>query len=145
MQQPFFLIQGRTVTHDIERAIQDQLFSTPLQMYLCQRWTSDAFNSIDWESYFSVYSQYPRSRKFFYQFGWKKLLTGKRLHSRESRYDDRCPNCCCPDETDDHVFQCNSDDCIRWRAALTQCINDTLTPFFNPDLLDMVNLGFIFC
>ena len=105
-------IQGRTVTRDIERSIQETLFLGPLRSYLCNRfnWSTEIFDTIEWEPFSQVYSHFPRSRKFFYQFGWKKLPTGARLHSRESQYDDRCPSCKCADESDDHLFRCSHAD-----------------------------------
>ena len=105
-------INGRTITGDISTAIQHSLFAPKLQEYQCSRfgWSVLLHNTIDWEIFSQVYSSYPRSRKFFYQFGWKKLPVGRRLHSRESRFDDRCPVCLQPDKSDDHLFQCLHQD-----------------------------------
>ena len=136
-------MDGKTVTRDIERTIQEKLFFTPLQDYMCDRfnWSINTFESIDWGIFSRVYSQFPRSRKFFYQFGWKKLPTGARLNARESRFDDRCPSCLCPDESVDHVFRCNHADRRQWRKTLIQGIRTRLSTYLDPDLLDIICIG----
>ena len=136
-------VDGRTITRDIERTIQEKLFLTPLQSYMCNRfnWSNKTFESIDWGAFSQVYSQFTRSRKFFYQFGWKKLPTGARLYSRESRFDDRCPSCQCPDESDDHIFRCNHVDRRKWRYTLIQGIRTKLSVYLDPELLDMICIG----
>ena len=93
VSQVLLHIDGRTVTRDIEGSVRDALFLDPLCAYFCKRfkWSSETWQAIDWDAYSTAYSPYPRNRKFFYQFGWKKLPCGGRLHSRESRFDDRCP------------------------------------------------------
>lgn len=136
-------IGGRTVTHNIEAAVRDQLFLGPLRSYYCARfrWSAEIYDSIDWDAYAMAYSHHSRSRKFFHQFGWKKLPCGGRIHARESRFDDRCPSCLQPDESDDHLFQCLHSDRRQWRKAFITGIVDHLTPFFDPNLLDMIRLG----
>ena len=136
-------IDGSTITRNIERSVQEKLFLGPLRSYLCNRfqWSNETFDSIDWESFSQVYSHFPRSRKFFYQFGWKKLPTGARLHSREARYDDRCPSCYCADESDDHLFRCTHQDRRQWRISLIKGIRDKFSTFFDPELLDMLCIG----
>ena len=136
-------IEGRTVTRDIERSIQETVFLSPLRSYICNRfnWSTEIFDTIEWEPFSQVYSHFPRSRKFFYQFGWKKLPTGARLHSRESQYDDRCPLCECADESDDHLFRCSHADRKQWRESLVKGIHDKLSTFLDPEQLDMLCLG----
>ena len=138
-----FHINGRTITREIESGIRDQLFLAPLREYFCKRfqWSSATWQTIDWDAYSKSYSSYPRSRKFFSQFGWKKLPCGGRLHSREARFDDRCPSCLQPDESDDHLFQCLHTDRQQWRAAFLRGITDHLTAFLDPELIDMIRLG----
>lgn len=136
-------IAGRTVTRDIESAVRNQLFLDPLRSYFCTRfhWSLDTYESINWDAYSMAYSPYPRSRKFFHQFGWKKLPCGGRLHARESRFDDRCPSCLQPEESDDHVFQCLHVDRRQWRQAFITGLLNHLTPILHPDLLDLIRLG----
>jgi exonuclease III len=136
-------IGGRTVTRDLERAVLDKFFLRPLRLYYCDRfsWSREVFDSIDWDLFSSVYSSYPRSRKFFYQFGWKKLPCGARLHRRSARFDDRCPLCWQPQEDDDHLVQCRHHNRRLWRAAFIQGIMTKLSPFLDPELLDMIRIG----
>lgn len=96
--EPTSLVLLHTVTHNIEAAVRDKLFLTPLGSYYCTRfqWSSATYESINWDAYAMAYSAHPRSRKFFYQFGWKKLPCGGRLHAREPRFADRCPFCLQP-------------------------------------------------
>ena len=96
-----FNIRRRTITREIKKLIQEKLFLHKLQTYTCTRlcWTKLTFESVDWDTMYSqVYSHYPQSRKFFYQFGWKNLPTGRRLHCRKPRFNDRCPSCGCDNE-----------------------------------------------
>ena len=136
-------INGRTITGDIETAVRHQQLLPSLQTYLCNRfnWTDETFDSIDWASHAMVYEKYHRSRKFFVQFGWKKLPCGRRLHARESRFDDRCPCCLAPDETDDHLVQCEHIDRKHWRSSFLHGIRKKLSQFLDPELLDMIILG----
>ena len=88
-----------------------------------------------------IYSKYARSRKFFRQFGCKKRPCGGRLHARESRFDDRCPCCFCPDETDDHLLQCNHKDRQSWRKLFL--LEKNLSVFFWPRVAGNDSAGFI--
>ena len=132
-------INGRTITGDIPSAIQNCLFAA----YFCNRfgWSPSTHDNVNWEAFSQVYSNYPRSRKFFNQFGWKKLPVGQRLHSREAWFDDRCPSCLFHGESDDHVFQCPHADHRQWRVAFLSGIHDKLPHFLDPELLDMIHLG----
>ena len=61
-------IEQRTITREIERSVQEELFLRKLRIYTCDRfgWTESTFESVDWDMYSQVYSHYPRFRKFFY-------------------------------------------------------------------------------
>jgi exonuclease III len=136
-------IEGRTVTRDLEQAIQNRLFARPLRNYFCDRfqWTRETHESIDWPLFSGVYSAYPRSRKFFYQFSWKRLPCGARLHRRSTRYDDRCPLCFAPQESDDHLVQCPHQHRTQWRTSFFDGLEKHLSPFLDPELFDMICLG----
>ena len=138
-----FCIDGRAVTRDYAAAIESRLHLPPLRIYLCQRfhWTPEIFSSIDWTSFSSAYSSFPRTRTFFYKFGWKKLPCGERLHRREGRYDDRCPCCLQPNETDDHIFQCLHPSRRHWRLEFLQLLRSKFSPFLDPELLDLIVFG----
>ena len=136
-------IGGRAVTRAIETAVRNKFFLQPLLSFYNTRfqWSPTTQANIDWDAYSTAYSSYPRSRKFFYQFGWKKLPCGGRLHFRQPSYDDRCPSCHQPDESDDHLFQCRHSDRLQWRKHFLRGILAKLTPLLDPDLLDMIRLG----
>ena len=136
-------IGGCTITSDVESAVRNQRFLPKLREYLCRRfqWSKQTFNSIAWDDFSIAYSKYPRSRKFFMQFGWKKLPCGGRLHARESRFDDRCPCCFCPEETDDHLLQCNHVERKSWRKSFLLGLEKKLSSFLDPELLVMIRLG----
>ena len=66
-----FVINGRTITGDIETAVRNQRLFPSLQGYLCNHFNStvETFDSIDWACHSMVYVKKYRSRKFFVQSG----------------------------------------------------------------------------
>jgi hypothetical protein len=70
------------------------------------------------------------------------LPTGKVLNNRESRYDDRCPACSGPHESNNHLIQCPSISRQRWRAATTSSLRKRLLHNqTNPVLIDIMMAG----
>ena len=136
-------IASTTVTRRLEHTITTSAHIEPLRKYLCSRfsWTHTTFWNIDWPSFNSVYSKYPRAQTFFTKFGWKKLPVGKRLHSREKRYNDRCPDCLLPAETDDHLVQCHHPSRHQWRTEFFVRLSTTFGSFLDPELLALIRIG----
>ncbi len=68
-------------------------------------WPEPLTDSVDWNGFgVAYYKTCFKQRKFVFKFCWSLLPTGKVLHKRESRFDDRCPACSEPHESNDHLF-----------------------------------------
>jgi hypothetical protein len=72
----------------------------------------------------------------------KLLPTGKTLHRQESRYDDRCPACSSPQESNNHMFQCPDISRQRWQSSTSSALwqppkNDGT----NPVLVEIMMAG----
>ena len=131
------------VTRDLEQAIQERFFSSSLRQWYCKHfsWSLNTYELIDWDLFSGVYSSYSCSRKFFYQVGWKKLPVGYRLHQWNASFDDTCPLCWQPHETDVHLVQCRHHNRQEWRSGFLRGLTTKLAPFLDPELLDMIRIG----
>jgi hypothetical protein len=72
----------------------------------------------------------------------KLLPTGKTLHRRESRFDNRYPACSSPQESNDHMFQCPDIRHQRWRSSTTSSLRQRVeNNGTNPVLVDIMMAG----
>jgi hypothetical protein len=72
----------------------------------------------------------------------KLLPTGKTFHRRESRFDDRCPACSSPQESNDHLAQCPDISRQRWRSSTTSSLRQRLeNSGTNPVLVGIMMAG----
>ncbi len=113
-------IDGITVTRRLESTIRTSTAPLPsLITYYLERlhWDQFTFKSVDWATFGSVYVQ-SKQRNFITKFCFYTLPTGDHLHPRNSSYDNRCPTCHTPNETDDHLLQCPSQARSVWRSDL---------------------------
>jgi hypothetical protein len=148
---PFFpeskvqlLLSGTSVTRNISGAIRRHQGYRTLVPYMLERfgWTVDVTASVDWGGFAAAYKSSFQHRKFIFKFCMSLLPTGKTLHRRESRFDDRCPACSSPQESNDHLFQCQDISRQRWRSATTSDIRKRLeTNSTNPVLVDIMMAG----
>jgi hypothetical protein len=105
-------------------------------------WTDNITASVDWDGFAAAYKSSFQQRKFVCKFCTKLLPTGKILHQRESRFDDRCPACSSPQESNDHLFQCPDISCQRWRSSTTSSLRQRLENHgTNPVLVDIMMAG----
>jgi hypothetical protein len=69
----------------------------------------------------------------------KLLPTGKTLHRRKSRFDDRCPACSSHQESNDHLFQCPDISRQCWQSSTTSSLRQRLeNNAINPVLVDIM-------
>jgi hypothetical protein len=110
------LLSGPSVTRNLSGAICKHQGFRNLVPYMLERfgWTADIANSVDWDGFAAAYKSSFSQRKFVFKFCMKLLPTGKTLHQRESRFDDHCPACSLPQESNDHLFQCPDINHQRW-------------------------------
>jgi hypothetical protein len=72
----------------------------------------------------------------------KLLSTGKTLHWQESRFNDRCPACSSPQESNDHLFQCQNISRQRWQSSTTSALQQPLeNDGTNPVQVDIMMAG----
>jgi hypothetical protein len=137
-------IDGTTVTRRLETTIRTKARLPALIVYYCDRlhWDQRSFYAVDWETFGGVYQKI-KQRNFITKFCFSTLPTGDRLHRRDSVYDNRCPTCHSPDETDDHLLQCLSPARRAWRSDLLQALLKPIESFLDPVLLDIIQEGLL--
>ena len=70
-------------------------------------WSPSQYQKIDWEIFTPAYCQQAnKNLKWMNKFCMQKLPVGERIHSRESKYKERCCSCYANCETDNHLLQC---------------------------------------
>jgi hypothetical protein len=103
---------------------------------------ADVTASVDWDGFAAAYKSSFQQRKFVFKFCMKLLPTGKTLHRRESRFDNRCPACSSPEESNDHMFQCSGIRRQRWQSSTTSSLQQQLeNNGTNPVLVDIMMAG----
>jgi hypothetical protein len=122
------LIGGTSVTRNLQGAIRKHQSYQQLIPYMHERfgWTKSTTQLIDWDRFAAAYKTCFKQRTFVFKFCMGLLPTGKTVHRRESRFDDRCPACSSPQESNSHLFQCPSLSRQRWRAATTSTLRKQL-------------------
>ena len=117
-----------------------------LKAYYQQRlgWDHRTFQTVDdWDLFGRVFPKMHKRRNFLTKFCCYNLPTGDRLHRRHTSYDDCCPTCHAPDETDDHILQCPSPPCHAWRSDLLDTLLKPLDKFVDSVLLDILREGLL--
>ncbi len=138
------LLSGTSVTRNLSGAIRKHQGYRNLVPYMLEQygWTDDVIASVDWDGFAAAYKSSFQQRKFVFKFCMKLLPTGKTLHRRESRFDDRCPACSSPQESNDHLFQCPDISRQRWRSSTTSSLRQRLENHgTNPVLVDIMMAG----
>jgi hypothetical protein len=140
-----FSINGIAVTRRLETTIRTHARLPALRTYYNDslKWDDRTFDAIDWDVFGGVYSKMRKRRNFITKFCTYHLPTGDRLNRRDPRYDDRCPTCHSPSETDDHILQCPSPARRAWRSDLVKTLLDPLSSFLDPVLLDILREGLL--
>jgi hypothetical protein len=142
-----FSINGIAATRPLETTIRTHARLPALITYYkdCLKWDNHTFHAVD--VFGGVYSKMQKRRNFITKFCTYHLPTGDRLNRRDSCYDDRCPTCHSPSETDDHILQCPSPACRAWCSDLIKTLLDPLSSFLDPVLLDILREGLLqfFC
>ena len=138
-------INGTAVTRRLETTIRTHARLPSLILYYKDRlnWDDRTFHAVDWDVFGGVYSKMRKRRNFITKFCTYHLPTGDRLHQRDPKYDDRCPTCHSPTETDDHILQCPSPARRAWRSDLIKTLLDPLSSFLDPVLLDILREGLL--
>ena len=99
--------QGMTLTRNLKKNVRELIQLQDLKAYYCRRfeWTSDIFETIDWEIFSPVYNrQAKQGLQFANKYGIKNLPTGERMRRRCGNEDERCCSYGQRIETDDHLF-----------------------------------------
>jgi hypothetical protein len=138
------LLSGTSVTRNLSGAIRKHQGYCNLVPYMLERygWTDAVTASVDWDGFAAAYKSSFQQRKFVFKFCTKLLPTGKTLHRRKSRFNDRCPACSSPQESNDHLFQCPDISCQRWRSSTTSSLRQRLENHgTNPVLVDIMMAG----
>jgi hypothetical protein len=132
------LLSGTFVTRNLSGAIRKHQGYHNLVPYMFEPygWTAVVTASLDWDGFAAAYKSSFQQQKFEFKFCMKLLPTGKTLHRRESRFDNRFPACSSPLESNDHMFQCP--DISRQRWSLQQRLENHDT---NPVLVDTMMAG----
>jgi hypothetical protein len=109
-------IDGTTVTRRLETTLRTKARLPALLDYYQDRlkWDQCTFHAVDWEVFGGIYPKMQHRRNCLTKFYYYTLPTGEQLDCRESSYDDRCPTCHAPDESDDHLLQCHSPAHRAW-------------------------------
>jgi hypothetical protein len=138
------LLGGTSVTHNLQGAIRKHQGYQQLVPYMHKRfgWTEAITQSVDWDGFSAAYKTCFKQRKFVFKFCMGLLPTGKTVHRQESRFDDCCPACLSPQESNSHLFQCPSLSRQGWRAATTSTLCEQLELHqTNPILVDIMTAG----
>ena len=136
-------INGVTVTRRYATTLQTICTLPALKIYYEERfnWSKKIFDTIDWDTFSTVFSKSKGKRNFLTKFCVNHLPTGKRLHERVGTENNLCPTCLADIETDDHLVQCRHPSRARWRSDFTKTIHSRLEPFLCPVLLDILRKG----
>ena len=104
-------------------------------------WSPTTYQKIDWEIFTPVYrKQTNKNLKWMNKFCMRKLPVGERIHSRESKFEERCCSCYANCETDDHLIQCPKRQ--RHRNEIMQTV-DRLGKELDPRLHDILKDGLL--
>ena len=138
-------LSGITVTRRIKQTICTTARLPELISYYKDRlhWDQRTYHAVDWETFGGVYPKLKQRRNFITKFCFFNLPTGKRLHCRNASYDDRCPTCHAPKETNEHILQCPSPAQRAWRSDIIKTLLTPLAPFLDPVLQDILHEGFL--
>jgi hypothetical protein len=138
------LLSGGSITRNLSGVIRKHQGYRNLAPYMFKRyrWTAGVTASVDWDGFAATYRSTFRQRKFLFNFFMKLLPTGKTLHQRKSRFNDRCPACSSPQESNDHMFQCPGIRRQRWQSSTTSPLRQQLeNNGTNPVLVDIMMAG----
>ena len=116
----------------------------PLSELTAHYWhlrSNEIFDTIDWDTFSTVFAKSKGKRNFLTKFCVNHLPTGKRLHDRVGTENNLCPTCLAETETDDHLLQCCHPSRARWRSDFVKTIHTRLEPFLCPVLLDILRKG----
>jgi exonuclease III len=138
-------LSGITVTRRLETTIRTKARLPALIEYYHDRlnWDKRTYHAVDWETFGGVYPKLKKRRNFITKFCFFNLPTGERLHRREASYDDRCPTCHAPEESDEHILQCPSPARRAWRSDLISTLLKPLNTFLDPVLHDILHEGLL--
>jgi hypothetical protein len=111
-------------------------------MYEHFSWTESTTQPVNWDGFAADYKTFFKQHKFVFKFCMDLSPTGKTVHRRESRFDDRCSACSSPQESNSHLFQCPSLSRQRWRAVTTSTLRKRIElNQTNPILVDIMMAG----
>jgi hypothetical protein len=138
-------LSGITVTRRLETTIRTKARLPALIAYYSDRlgWDHRTFHAVDWDTFGGVYPKLKKRRNFITKFCFFNLPTGERLHRRDHSYDDRCPTCHAPEESDEHLLQCPSPARRAWRSDLIKTLLKPLDKFLDPVLHDILHEGLL--
>jgi len=92
--------------------------SPPLKAYILERnatWTHTMYNDVDWPGHKAAVKALEPFKVTLVKHLHGNLPVGSRVHRRDPRYSHSCPSCGAPQETDEHLYTCQSESRETWR------------------------------
>jgi hypothetical protein len=90
-----FHTEGRIITRDFKKTVRAIIQLPQLRKFYCERfkWSSNIFDTIDWEIFRPVYKIHIATKgiQWMHKFCIKKLPTGERVHKRDHFHGRRVP------------------------------------------------------
>lgn len=136
-------IKHRTITSEYTKTLRAECNRPRLLAYYAQRhqWQSGTHSKIDWETFGTIYRHFHGRRQFYNKFCFRQLPTGKRLHRRTPKYDERCLSCSQEVENDEHLLTCKCESRKTWRRHLLEQIRKAIEHHTDPVLMDILHQG----
>jgi len=103
--------------------------SPPLKDYILERnatWTQNTYHDVDWPGHQAAVKALEPYKVTLVKHLHGNLPVGSRFHRRDPRYSHSCPYCGEPQETDEHLYTCQSESREMWRRQFLQKLHALL-------------------
>ena len=133
-----------TITHKTKRTLRD-LRTTPLLVARLQKkydWSDSTFNDVNWEAGRQATNRLRSKKTTLIKHLNNISPVGALVSLYDPKYSAECPSCDHPNETRQHLYQCNAPSRLEWKGQFANKLREVMDNLSTPaDVRDLLLAG----
>ena len=117
-----------TLTYKMKRALRMERTAPPLLAKLCKRygWSQETARDINWEASRLALGRLRQHRVTLIKHLNNVAPLGWLVHLYDPKYPSSCPGCDHPEETREHLYQCDGPRRLEWREQFRSDLGEAM-------------------